>query len=70
MSFGMPARSRLNASFLTAASLMGMNLPITDPTIPELRFAILSADVFLGRDQRTKRLMKFYRRRDEPNQGS
>jgi len=61
VSFGMPARSRLNACFLTAASVMGMNLPITDPTIPELRFALLSADVFLGRDKRSKRFMRFYR---------
>lgn len=61
VSFGMPARSLLNASFLTAASVLGMNVPITDPTKAELRFALRTADVFLGRDRRTRRYMQFYR---------
>ncbi|MGA2112608.1 MAG: dihydropteroate synthase [Anaerolineales bacterium] len=61
VSFGMPARSLLNASFLTAASLLGMNIPITDPTKPELRFALRTADIFLGRDRKSRRYMQFYR---------
>jgi len=61
VSFGMPARWMLNASFLTAASLLGMNVPITDPTKPELQFALRAADVFLGRDRKSRRYMQFYR---------
>lgn len=61
VSFGMPDRLGLNAQFLTAASILGMNIPITDPTQAELRSALLAADVFLGRDRRTRRYMQFWR---------
>ena len=62
VSFGMPDRSSLNAHFLTVASVAGMNLPITDPTVPDLRLALFVADILLGRDLRTKRYMRYYRR--------
>ena len=61
VSFGMPDRLGLNAQFLTAASILGMNIPITDPMQAELRSALLAADVFLGRDRRTRRYMQFWR---------
>lgn len=61
VSFGMPDRPSLNASFLTASCVLGMNLPITDPTSPQLRAAVLAADVFIGRDRRTRRYMQHYR---------
>ncbi|MDY6874634.1 MAG: dihydropteroate synthase [Chloroflexota bacterium] len=61
VSFGMPARLTLNANFLAVAAVLGLNVPVTDPTRPELRFALLSADIFLGRDRRTRRYMKYYR---------
>jgi 5-methyltetrahydrofolate--homocysteine methyltransferase len=61
VSFGMPERGALNARFLTVASVLGMNVPITDPTHFELRSALLMADVFLGRDRRTRRYMQHLR---------
>jgi 5-methyltetrahydrofolate--homocysteine methyltransferase len=61
VSFGMPARPALNASFLALALFLGMNLPITDPTEADLRFALLSANIFLGRDRRTRHYMRGYR---------
>ncbi len=61
VSFGMPDRRSLNASFLTAASVLGMNVPITDPTNPPLRAALLVADVLQGRDKRTRRYMQYLR---------
>jgi len=61
VSFGMPARSVLNANFLAVAAVLGMNVPVTDPTRPEVRFALLSADIFLGRDRRSRRYMRYYR---------
>jgi 5-methyltetrahydrofolate--homocysteine methyltransferase len=61
VSFGMPARSVLNANFLAVAAVLGMNIPITDPTRPEVRLALLSADIFLGRDRRSRRYMRYYR---------
>lgn len=61
VSFDMPDRPSLNASFLTAVCMLGMNLPITDPTNAQLRAAALAADIFLGRDRRTRRYMQHYR---------
>ncbi len=61
ISFGMPARARLNASFIAVAGVLGMNVPITDVTYPELRFALLAADIFLGQDRRTRRFVRHIR---------
>jgi len=63
VSFGMPARTMLNASFIGVAAVLGMNVPITDITYPELRFALLAADVFLGRDRRTRQFVRHLRSR-------
>lgn len=63
ISFGMPMRPILNANFLTVAVVMGMNVPITDVTYPELRYALLAADIFMGRDPRTRRFMEYFRSR-------
>jgi len=61
VSFGMPARAMLNTSFIAVAAVLGMNVPITDVTYPELRFALLAADIFLGRDKRTRRFVRHLR---------
>jgi hypothetical protein len=61
VSFGMPDRPALNASFLTAAAVLGLNAPITDPTNDLLHTALLTADLFLGRDRRLRRYMQHYR---------
>jgi len=61
VSFGMPDRTTLNASFLTIACVLGMNIPITDPTNPQLRAALRTADIFLGRDRRLRRYMQHFR---------
>ena len=62
VSFGMPARSILNAHLLCAAITLGMNLPITDPTDPQLRFAQHCGNIFLGRDQKSRAYMRYYRK--------
>ena len=62
VSFGMPARSIINAQFLSVANTLGMNMPITDPTDPALRFALLSGNIFLGRDPKTRKYMRYYRK--------
>jgi len=61
ISFGMPARTMLNASFIAVAAVLGMNVPITDVTHTELRFALLAADIFLGQDKRTQHFMRHIR---------
>ena len=62
VSFGMPSRSIINAHFLSAAFTLGMNMPITDPTDQALRFGLLSGNIFLGRDRKTRTYMKYYRK--------
>ncbi|MDY6874637.1 MAG: hypothetical protein SWK90_00305 [Chloroflexota bacterium] len=57
----MPVRPTLNANFFAVAVVLGMNAPVTDATRPEVRFALLSADIFLGQDRRTRRYMRYYR---------
>ena len=61
ISFGMPDRLAVSARFLTVASVLGMNLPITDPTQVQLRSALLMADVFMGHDRRVRRYVQFFR---------
>ncbi|MFN2216329.1 MAG: dihydropteroate synthase [Anaerolineales bacterium] len=61
VSYGMPAREIINANFLSVAFTLGMNMPITDPTISALRFALLSGNIFLGRDARTRTFMGYFR---------
>jgi len=51
VSFGLPERVKLNVAMLTMALANGVTCPIIDPTIPEVRQAIMAADVLLGRDE-------------------
>lgn len=51
VSFGLPERIKLNAVMLTMAMANGVTCPIVDPTVPEIRQAIMAADVLLGRDE-------------------
>jgi 5-methyltetrahydrofolate--homocysteine methyltransferase len=50
ISFGMPDRRSIDASFLTMAIHTGMNVAITNPLHAEVRKAVLAADLLLGRD--------------------
>jgi 5-methyltetrahydrofolate--homocysteine methyltransferase len=51
VSFGMPDRQGIDASFLTFAIAAGMNTAITNPLHDRVRKAILAADLMLGRDE-------------------
>ncbi|MCJ7683465.1 MAG: dihydropteroate synthase, partial [Desulfobacteraceae bacterium] len=51
ISFGLPERSSINAVFLAMAVLNGLTCPISDPTIWEMRRAILLTDLLLGKDE-------------------
>jgi 5-methyltetrahydrofolate--homocysteine methyltransferase len=50
ISFGMPDRHSIDASFLAMAIHTGMNVAITNPLHAEVRKAVLAADLLLGRD--------------------
>lgn len=51
ISFGLPNRVALNAAFLAMAVGAGLTSAITNPLEPEIRQAILAANMVLGRDE-------------------
>ena len=51
ISFGLPNRVALNAAFLAMAVGAGLTSAITNPLEPEIRQAILAANLVLGRDE-------------------
>jgi 5-methyltetrahydrofolate--homocysteine methyltransferase len=51
ISFGLPNRAPLNATFLSMAIAAGMTSAITNPLEGEIRQAILAADVMMGHDE-------------------
>ena len=51
ISFGLPERASINAVFLAMAVLNGLTCPISDPTVWEMRRAVLLTDLLLGKDE-------------------
>ena len=51
VSFGLPGRKALNGTFLAMMIANGLTAAITNPIEPEIRQAILAADLFMGRDE-------------------
>ena len=51
ISFGLPERASINALFLAMAVLSGLTCPIVDPTVWEMRKALLVSDMLLGKDE-------------------
>jgi 5-methyltetrahydrofolate--homocysteine methyltransferase len=51
ISFGLPDRTSLNATFLSMAIACGLTCAITNPLVPENRKAIRAAELFMGRDE-------------------
>jgi 5-methyltetrahydrofolate--homocysteine methyltransferase len=51
VSFGLPNRAPLNATFLAMAIGAGLTSAITNPIEPEIRRAIMAADVMMGYDE-------------------
>jgi 5-methyltetrahydrofolate--homocysteine methyltransferase len=63
VSFGMPDRQYLNATFIAMAILAGLTCPITNPLVPEVSVAVLAADLAMGRDDFGAGWIKAYRKR-------
>jgi 5-methyltetrahydrofolate corrinoid/iron sulfur protein methyltransferase len=61
ISFGLPARSFINRSFLTLALQAGLDSAILDPLDRELKAALLAAEVVLGRDRHCLTYTRAYR---------
>jgi 5-methyltetrahydrofolate--homocysteine methyltransferase len=51
VSFGLPSRATLNATFLPMAISAGLTAAITNPLEAEIKQAILAADVMMGNDE-------------------
>jgi 5-methyltetrahydrofolate--homocysteine methyltransferase len=51
VSFGLPNRPILNGTFLAMAISNGLTSAITNPIEPEIKKAIMAADVFMGSDE-------------------
>ena len=61
VSFGLPDRPSLNATFIGMAMAMGLNSAITNPLEPAVHTAILAADLFLGHDAYSSKWIKGFR---------
>ena len=51
ISFGMPERGNINRSFLTLALMAGLDCPIVNPNLPEIRKCIAAWKVLCGADE-------------------
>jgi 5-methyltetrahydrofolate--homocysteine methyltransferase len=63
ISFGMPDRPSINATFLAMAIEAGLTCPITNPLEEEVLVAVKAADLVMGRDQYGMNWIKSYRAR-------
>jgi cobalamin-dependent methionine synthase I len=61
VSFGLPARKKLNAAFLTAAVCAGADAAIFDVCDPGMRQAVAAAEAVAGKDEYCMGYIGFYR---------
>ena len=65
ISFGMPDRKYINATFIAMAIHAGLTCPITNPLITEIITAVLGADLAMGRDDYGMIWIKAFRQRQK-----
>ena len=65
ISFGMPDRKHINATFIAMAIHAGLSCPITNPLEPEVSIAIKAADLSMGRDEYGMAWIQAYRSRQK-----
>lgn len=63
ISFGLPDRKYINATFIAMAIHAGLTCPITNPMVMEVKTAVLAADLAMGRDEYGMNWIKAYRKR-------
>ncbi len=61
VSFGLPNREAINAAFLAMLIAAGMPCAITNPLKPELKTAILAADMLMGHDEDCMTWLRYQR---------
>jgi 5-methyltetrahydrofolate--homocysteine methyltransferase len=70
VSFGLPDRPALNATFMAMGMMMGLTASITNPLEPAVRTAILAADLLLGHDAYGGKWIKNFRKREKARQAA
>ena len=65
ISFGLPGREEINAHYLSAAISHGLNVPITDPTKPELKEAVIIGDMLAGNDEFAMNYIQYFRGKEK-----
>ncbi|HSB67383.1 MAG TPA: dihydropteroate synthase [Anaerolineales bacterium] len=65
ISFGLPDRKYINATFIAMAIHAGLSCPITNPLEPEVSIAIKAADLSMGRDEYGMAWIKAFRQRQK-----
>lgn len=70
ISFGMPNRPLLNATFIAMAIAAGMTCAITNPMEKEIRHAIYAADVLNGNDESAMRYLVAMRQEESGGEES
>lgn len=66
VSFGLPARPRINAAFLTMAFACGMNAPIINPLDKDIQDAFINARLLLGFDPGARDFIRAAALSEEP----
>jgi 5-methyltetrahydrofolate corrinoid/iron sulfur protein methyltransferase len=61
VSYGLPARARLNVAFLHMAIFAGLDAAITDPLNKDLMDAVKTAEVLAGKDRHCRRYTRAFR---------
>lgn len=69
ISFGLPHRVGINAVFLAMAAASGLTSAITNPLEPEIRQAVMAANVLNGNDPDCVGWIKTYRQPTEGGEG-
>jgi len=69
ISFGLPNRVGINAAFLTMAAASGLTSAITNPLEPEIRQAVMAANVLNGNDPDCVGWIRTYRQPTEGGEG-
>jgi 5-methyltetrahydrofolate corrinoid/iron sulfur protein methyltransferase len=62
ISYGLPARNRLNAAFLHMATYAGLDAAIVDPLDDGIMAEVKTAEVLVGRDRHCRRYMRAFRK--------
>lgn len=70
ISFGLPGREGINAAFLAMAIGAGLTSAITNPLKPEVKQAVMAADVLMGRDENCMTWIRAHRPPAEENNGN